>query len=101
MKRVNICRACVNLRNGVKTRLPVQHTCGRSYEEIAQEEEEGKRNAKRFRSMLDALDVIKEVKENQGKIICPECGGDLHFRISLNGHVWGKCKTEGCLSWVQ
>lgn len=55
MNRINTCKACVNLRNGVKTRLAVEHTCGKSYKEIAEEEEKGKQNAKRFRSMLDAL----------------------------------------------
>ena len=56
----------------------------------------------RFEKVMEALKIIKEKKEDRGKITCPCCGGDLHYtRASSNRHVWGKCKTEGCLQWMQ
>lgn len=55
--------------------------------------------------------VVKEwrtwTKQNrvakQGVIDCPtKCGGKLHLsQAAYNGHVWGKCTTEGCLSWME
>jgi hypothetical protein len=55
-----------------------------------------------FKFMLEALKLIKDKKEDKGKIECPKCKGDLIYsRASSNGHVWGKCKTDNCLSWMQ
>jgi len=52
--------------------------------------------------IFEALSKINDLKDNRGKIVCPKCGGELHYtRAKVNGHVWGKCKTEGCLSWMQ
>lgn len=35
-------------------------------------------------------------------IECPKCKGRLHLSIAAtNGHVWGKCETEGCLAWME
>ena len=35
-------------------------------------------------------------------IECPVCKGRLHLdQSAYNGHVWGKCETEGCLSWME
>lgn len=41
-------------------------------------------------------------KNWQGVEVCPACKGRLHLSHSaLNGHVWGKCETKGCVSWVE
>jgi hypothetical protein len=33
---------------------------------------------------------------------CPVCKGRLHLtQSSYNGHVWGKCETEKCVSWME
>ena len=39
----------------------------------------------------------------QEAIDCPTgCGGKLHLsQAAYNGHVWGKCTTEGCVSWME
>ncbi len=38
----------------------------------------------------------------QGVIECPLCKGKLHYTVAAcNGHIWGKCETENCLSWMQ
>lgn len=40
-------------------------------------------------------------KAAEGHIECPICKGRLNYTISsYNGHVWGQCETEGCLSWM-
>jgi len=38
----------------------------------------------------------------QEVIECPACKGRLHLSQSAyNGHVWGNCETEGCMSWME
>lgn len=55
-----------------------------------------------FNNIIKALMLIKNLPGNKGKIICPACNGNLHWtKASINGHVWGKCETENCLSWAQ
>lgn len=41
--------------------------------------------------------------ENRREVVkCPICDGKLHLsQSSYNGHVHGKCETEGCLSWME
>lgn len=52
--------------------------------------------------ILEAYKLIGNKKGNRGTIECPKCKNELHFsRASSNGHVWGKCKTDNCLSWMQ
>lgn len=59
-----------------------------------------------FKFMNAAIKAIREHdKANQDKsprlIECPKCKGDLRYSIAkLNGHIWGKCETEGCLQWM-
>ncbi len=44
---------------------------------------------------------IKETGKRQGFIICPICNKRLFFDKHTNGHIWGKCETINCLSWMQ
>lgn len=38
----------------------------------------------------------------QEVIECPACKGRLHLsQAAYNGHVWGKCETKGCVSWME
>jgi hypothetical protein len=53
------------------------------------------------------MEAIKTIRKNNqhcnqsGHIICPKCGKKLNYRISpINGHIWGACSTDGCLSWM-
>jgi hypothetical protein len=65
-------------------------------------DEEKKEVGSGFKNILEALKLIAKETGNQGKIKCPKCSNDLHWtRASSNKHVWGKCKTENCLSWMQ
>lgn len=35
-------------------------------------------------------------------VACPACKGRLHLSIAAyNGHVHGRCETEGCVSWTE
>lgn len=44
----------------------------------------------------------KKGNGGRGFIPCPICKGRLHYSVaSHNGHMWGRCETEGCVSWMQ
>lgn len=46
---------------------------------------------------------FKRGNGGRGKVKCPCCeSGELHYSVaSLNGHLWGKCSTPDCVSWMQ
>lgn len=49
-------------------------------------------------------EIKKEYKDKdwRGTRDCPVCAGTLHLtHASINGHVWGKCETEDCVSWME
>ena len=40
-------------------------------------------------------------KGARGIVICPKCNGELMYTVaSINGHIWGKCKTKDCIQWM-
>ena len=44
----------------------------------------------------------KPPRGKQEIIECPACKGRLHLtQAASNGHVWGKCETKGCVSWME
>jgi hypothetical protein len=52
--------------------------------------------------VLQAFTAIAEQPGSEGTVPCPACAGRLHWtRAESNGHVWGQCETQGCLSWMQ
>lgn len=52
--------------------------------------------------VVDAYQKIKKFKHKKGYIKCPKCGKKLYYTKSdYNGHIWGKCETDKCLSWMQ
>ncbi len=60
---------------------------------------------KRMKTTLPLIAKVKaehEGKDWQGTERCPACGGTLHLtHSSYNGHVWGRCETTDCLSWME
>lgn len=42
-------------------------------------------------------------KGGRGKFLCPVCKrGQLRYSVAgVNGHIWGKCSTDGCVAWMQ
>jgi hypothetical protein len=73
-------------------------------EQIAQSEAEWKAAQDRFRKVMPVVAEWRN-KGAKGKyevIECPACGGKLHLQQShYNGHVHGKCETDGCVSWME
>jgi hypothetical protein len=77
-------------------------------EETAQRKKE---IAKRITdSMIARIAIVEHAgpwKRGQGaggKIDCPVCGGKEtlgYSRAGLNGHVWAKCSTDGCVCWME
>lgn len=52
--------------------------------------------------IFEAFMLIMKEKGGSGLIVCPKCKGTLKWtRASNNKHVWGKCQTTDCLSWMQ
>ena len=58
--------------------------------------------------LLKTLPLSMRIKtEHKGKNWagieeCPVCLGKLHLSHSAsNGHVWGKCETKDCVSWIE
>jgi hypothetical protein len=60
-----------------------------------------------LRRMTAVGPIVKEFRKKpwgkQGVFDCPACGtGKLHLsQSSYNGHVWGKCTTPECVSWME
>lgn len=51
--------------------------------------------------MQEAIGRIRETKVNQGMVECPKCQSNLRFSVAkINGHIWAKCDTTGCLAWM-
>jgi hypothetical protein len=84
-------------------------TCNK-FEEPTDEELEEYQNfidAAMKRHML-VFPIIAEIKKAhkrknwRGDVTCPVCNRKLHIsHAASNGHVWGKCETDGCLSWME
>ena len=63
----------------------------------------------RERSMQVTLEGMRRCSKDAngrrgivGSVECPKCNGTLRYSVaSLNGHLWGRCDTAGCLSWMQ
>lgn len=91
--------------------------CGKRVFPTDEEVAESERVSKvRTSAMVSAIAEINNIHKNKpqwefpvkgknkdasGTIVCPLCKGKLHYTISgYNGHVWGKCETDGCLGWM-
>lgn len=66
--------------------------------------------AQHMEKMKKVMAVVKQWKTwtprdrvaKQDVIQCPACNGRLHLsQVAYNGHIWGKCETEGCVSWME
>jgi len=94
-------------------RLPCRSTNG--VDTCDKREYPTKEEVDKFEADIDALinlsvkavAAIKAVGHPKGQdasgiIVCPKCGGELHYRIAgYNGHVWASCKTPDCLRWME
>ena len=73
--------------------------------ELATIEQEFKQMEDRFIRVGPIVANIKEKHKGEnwsGTVECPVCKGKLHLKhTGYNSHVWGKCETENCLSWME
>lgn len=45
---------------------------------------------------------LRKGRGGQGQVVCPICSGALAYSVaSCNGHVHGRCATDGCVWWMQ
>lgn len=74
-------------------------------EELAEQERQMALHIANFLLTIPLCEAVKlehAGKDWQGVVECPVCKGKLHMTHSAyNGHVWGKCETEDCLSWIE
>lgn len=84
-----------------KFRLPTK-------EEIAASDAERQALMDRMRKVMEVVKPwragwSKSNRVGKAEVIkCPACAGRLHLsQAASNGHVWGKCETEGCVSWME
>lgn len=81
-----------------------EHFAPRTEEEIQTEENEWQEALKRMRLVIAVVSEWRK-KPPRGKqeiIECPACKGKLHLsQAASNGHVWGRCETKGCVSWME
>jgi hypothetical protein len=72
----------------------------------SQEERDAYRRAEeRVKLIVEAMQRIKSLnpaRDSKGTIECPRCGGVLDYVVSAtNGHIWGRCRAEKCLAWIE
>lgn len=100
---------CIDVSSSLRPDAPTPHTCDKflapTSDQIAARESEIKAHVDRFKK---ATPLISRIKKEQmggnwsGVEVCPVCNGRLHMsHAAYNGHVWGKCETKGCLSWIE
>lgn len=74
-------------------------------EVVAKELAEHEAFEARFSKTLPIIARVKKEHKNnnwRGIETCPVCGGKLHLsHAAFNGHVHGRCETEGCMSWME
>lgn len=78
---------------------------------IRRTREQGEKRADEIEASLRRMEVVGPLvaawrkKPPCGKsevVKCPACQGRLHLsQAASNGHVWGKCETSGCVSWME
>lgn len=73
--------------------------------EIAEHEREMKAAIARMGAAFPMISKVKKAHKGEdwrGVEECPICKGKLHMtHAKYNGHVWGQCETQGCLSWME
>lgn len=72
---------------------------------LAEATEEERKMNEGFEFTMAAIKLINAAVGKKrgvtGTIECPKCKGRLHYSVAgYNGHIHGKCATEGCLSWM-
>lgn len=74
-------------------------------EEIAKRDAEIAEAIARMELTLPLISKIKQEHAGtswEGTVECPVCAGKLRIsHAAYNGHVHGRCETDGCLAWME
>lgn len=98
------------VRQEIDRRGETMMACANFKEPTAEEVEEYRKEIDAdFQKTIAALKVAsawrvkpKPQSDRREIVKCPVCQGSLHLSQSAyNGHVHGKCETEGCVSWME
>jgi len=99
-----------SMRKEIDRRGEAMSPCTHFREPTSEEVEADRRESDAFMNRtIVALKVASKwrVKPNPAEdrrdvVECPICKGKLHLSQSAyNGHVHGKCETDGCVSWME
>lgn len=74
-------------------------------EDLESDEREMQAAVNRMMKLTPMIRLVKNEQRGknwQGIRECPICSGRLHMQHSAyNGHMRGKCETEGCVNWIE
>lgn len=80
---------------------PQHSALTREHAEREVADDEGSMN-RMFKALAAAQAHFKGKPAGGAVIDCPNCSGRLHVsKAAGNGHLWGRCETKGCASWMQ
>lgn len=84
---------------------PCVHLRRPTPDEIAAREEWSKQRLSVLGVVMQGIRPWRDAHKGQSAaevIECPACKGLLHLSIAAyNGHVHGRCETDGCVSWME
>lgn len=77
--------------------------CAPTPESVAAEVEASQREfGFTMEAMKRVIDATNNARGDSGSVECPKCGKPLRYSVAgSNGHIHGRCTTEGCLAWMQ
>ena len=85
--------------------LPCEHLRRPTLEEIAAHEVWLENRMELLSTVMAGIKPWRDAHKGRSArevVECPACKGRLHLSIAAyNGHVHGKCETEGCASWME
>lgn len=85
--------------------VPCEKYAEPSAEQIAESKRQMQELLRRMELVAPLVGRIKRQYRGRGWSgveECPACKGRLHLsHAKLNGHVWGKCETADCLTWME
>ena len=95
------------IRSGDKPgqRVSCEHFKSPTAEEIALHKQWDEDRGKLLKTALVGITPwrVQHQGRSHAEIVkCPVCRGNLHLSIAAhNGHVRGRCETDGCVSWTE
>ncbi len=77
----------------------------REFPTLGEVEAKEKADEEAFKITTSAIKLCRDHAAGKrgigGDVECPKCKGRLNYTVAAsNGHLWGKCETDGCLAWM-